>query len=193
MRDSAKAFLFDLVVDLTGYDPDIIEFDADLEGELGVDSIKKAQLIGEIVQWGNLDVDLQSMRLAQFASLDDILGLVGENDDPPIAAVVETEVSSNPDVSDSLQRMIIDLVVDQTGYDEDIIDMDADLEGELGVDSIKRAQLLGELETTYQLQSLRDQNLRLSDFPTLASIHAYVLEHLQAEPELTSEKKSSHR
>ncbi len=189
MRDSAKAFLFDLVVDLTGYDPDIIEFDADLEGELGVDSIKKAQLIGEIVQWGNLDVDLQSMRLAQFASLDDILGLVGENDDPPIAAVVETEVSSNPDVSDSLQRMIIDLVVDQTGYDEDIIDMDADLEGELGVDSIKRAQLLGELETTYQLQSLRDQNLRLSDFPTLASIHAYVLEHLQAEPELTSEKK----
>ena len=77
--------------------------------------------------------------------------------------------------------MIIDLVVDQTGYDEDIIDMDADLEGELGVDSIKRAQLLGELETTYQLQSLRDQNLRLSDFPTLASIHAYVLDHLQGE------------
>ncbi|WP_235033214.1 type I polyketide synthase [Rubripirellula obstinata] len=193
MRDSAKAFLFDLVVDLTGYDPDIIEFDADLEGELGVDSIKKAQLIGEIVQWGNLDVDLQSMRLAQFASLEDILGLISDdnsdhnsdhNNEEAATAVVaaaECEVSDNVDVSDSLQRMIIDLVVDQTGYDEDIIDMDADLEGELGVDSIKRAQLLGELETTYQLQSLRDQNLRLSDFPTLASIHAYVLEHLQSE------------
>ena len=74
--------------------------------------------------------------------------------------------------------MIIDLVVDQTGYDEDIIDMDADLEGELGIDSIKRAQLLGELEIQYQLQSIRDQNLRLADFPTLSSIHAYVLEHL---------------
>ena len=175
--------MFDLVVDLTGYDPDIIEFDADLEGELGVDSIKKAQLIGEIVQWGNLDVDLQSMRLAQFASLDDILQLIP--DDGAVASAVaigsETRQPTDSDVSDSLQRMIIDLVVDQTGYDEDIIDMDADLEGELGVDSIKRAQLLGELETTYQLQSLRDQNLRLSDFPTLASIHAYVLNHLQDE------------
>ena len=75
--------------------------------------------------------------------------------------------------------MIVDLVVDQTGYDEDIIDMDADLEGELGVDSIKRAQLIGELETHYNLQSLRETNLQLSDFPTLASIHSYVLNHLQ--------------
>lgn len=203
LRESAKSFLFDLVVDLTGYDPDIIEFDADLEGELGVDSIKKAQLIGEIVQWGNLSVDLQSMRLAQFVSLDDILQLIPA--DPPCqdssgaspsndteqqhgneaalhAGASDSDAkaaATNPDIAASLQRMIIDLVVDQTGYDEDIIDMEADLEGELGVDSIKRAQLLGELETTYQLQSLRDQNLRLSDFPTLASIHAYVLNHLQ--------------
>ncbi|TWT49653.1 Phthiocerol synthesis polyketide synthase type I PpsC [Rubripirellula amarantea] len=183
-RESAKAFLFDLVVDLTGYDPEIIEFDADLEGELGVDSIKKAQLIGEVVQWGNLEIDMQSMRLAQFASLADILALVGEDDtaDNAVSSELNTHVdapaSSNEDISESLQRMIIDLVVDQTGYDESIIDMDADLEGELGVDSIKRAQLLGELETQYELQSIREQNLRLSDFPTLASIHAYVLKHL---------------
>ena len=91
MRQSAAAFLHDLVVDLTGYDPDIIEFDADLEGELGVDSIKKAQLIGEIVQWGNLEVDLQSMRLAQFASLSDILELIP--DDGGVATSTE-DISS---------------------------------------------------------------------------------------------------
>ena len=82
--------------------------------------------------------------------------------------------------SDRLRQMIVDLIVDQTGYEEDLIDMDADLEGELGIDSIKRAQLLGELETQYDLQSLRDQNLRLSDFPTLGSIHAYVLDHIRS-------------
>ena len=110
----------------------------------------------------------------------------GFHDRPNVAAeVVDDEVSSRAeatdvgDLSSSLERMIIDLVVDQTGYDEEIIDMEADLEGELGVDSIKRAQLLGELETQYDLSSLRDQNLRLSDFPTLGSIHAYVLEHLK--------------
>ena len=206
--DLAKSFLFDLVVDLTGYDPEIIEFDADLEGELGVDSIKKAQLIGELVQWADLEIDLQSMQLSQFHSLADILALLGDGSmlggadelasmapasverepeeqhlDEPIPTIPETITVD----SESLQRMIIDLVVDQTGYDEDIIDMDADLEGELGIDSIKRAQLIGELETHYNLQSLRETNLQLSDFPTLASIHAYVLDHLEQATGVPSE------
>ncbi|ELP33952.1 beta keto-acyl synthase [Rhodopirellula baltica SWK14] len=199
---SARSFLFDLVVDLTGYDPEVIEFDADLEAELGVDSIKKAQLIGEIVQWGNLEVDTQSMRLAQFASLNDILQLVG---DPASCGEVElidatldacesdvecSQVSDEAptDIAESLRRLMIDLVVDQTGYDEDIIDMDADLEGELGIDSIKRAQLLGELEQQYELQSLRESNLKLSDFPTLSSIHAFVMDQI-GQP--TDEKKNA--
>lgn len=93
-------------------------------------------------------------------------------------AVQQSAAEDVESLSASLQRMIIDLVVDQTGYDEDIIDMEADLEAELGVDSIKRAQLLGELETQYDLQSLRDQNLTLADFQTLGSIHAYVLDYL---------------
>ena len=218
--ESARSFLFDLVVDLTGYDPEIIDFEADLEGELGVDSIKKAQLIGEVVQWGDLQVDTQSMQLAQFATLDDILGLVGSTEEQtpdPLnrssidhdsadsisrfgashgsldALTTETNVQTiNQDIalqeedndfeftndSDLLRRLMIDLVVDQTGYDESIIDMDADLEGELGVDSIKKAQLLGELEQQYQLQSLRDSGLTLADFPTLESIHSFVWEQI---------------
>ncbi|MEO9932023.1 beta-ketoacyl synthase N-terminal-like domain-containing protein [Rhodopirellula bahusiensis] len=189
---SARSFLFDLVVDLTGYDPEVIEFDADLEAELGVDSIKKAQLIGEIVQWGNLEVDTQSMRLAQFASLNDILQLVGDpascGDVESVGETFDTRESdvdcgqvndqAPTDTAESLRRLMIDLVVDQTGYDEDIIDMDADLEGELGIDSIKRAQLLGELEQQYELQSLRESNLKLSDFPTLSSIHAFVMDQI---------------
>ncbi|MEM9588859.1 MAG: acyltransferase domain-containing protein, partial [Planctomycetota bacterium] len=55
-KPSAAAFLLDLVVELTGYDPEIIDADADLEAELGIDSIKKAQLIGELVQWAGLTV-----------------------------------------------------------------------------------------------------------------------------------------
>ena len=219
-REAAQSFLFALVVDLTGYDPEIIDFDADLEGELGVDSIKKAQLIGEIVQWGNLNLDTQSMRLSQFASLADILALVDDPSSPEPSGLVEAAAaeaqplqanstqairsqtgidwppasraapaldggvpaSRDAEVqtadADSVRRFLIDLVVDQTGYDEDIIDVDADLEGELGVDSIKKAQLFGELEQQYQLQSQRQMIQRLSDFPTLASIQQFVLEQI---------------
>ena len=72
----ARQFLHDLVVDLTGYDPQIIEFDADLEAELGIDSIKRAQLIGELAQWAELSIDLRSLRLGQFGTLNDIVALI---------------------------------------------------------------------------------------------------------------------
>ncbi|MCM2373856.1 type I polyketide synthase [Aporhodopirellula aestuarii] len=204
--EAARSFLFDLVVDLTGYDPEIIDFEADLEAELGVDSIKKAQLIGEMVQWGDLQLDTTSMQLARFETLDDILALVGDGEATASAAAVyesvptvigakelvpeqtqEWSFDSSPGLgvddadAESLRRLMIDLVVDQTGYDESIIDMEADLEGELGIDSIKKAQLLGELEQQYQLQALRESGRTLAEFPTLESIHAFVWEQISGE------------
>ncbi|TWU18982.1 Phthiocerol synthesis polyketide synthase type I PpsC [Allorhodopirellula heiligendammensis] len=216
---AARAFLFDLAVDLTGYDPEIIDFSADLEAELGVDSIKKAQLIGEIVQWSDTPIDVQSMQLAQFETLNDILGILDDASataslcEPTSPAMVTTQRQSTASTADaprtageipgavpalapthtdaawdvsedlggndeSLRRLMIDLVVDQTGYDESIIDLDADMEGELGIDSIKKAQLLGELAQQYQLTSLQDSGLTLADFATLESIRAFVWEQI---------------
>ncbi|MDH3719371.1 MAG: acyltransferase domain-containing protein, partial [Planctomycetota bacterium] len=43
-----ESFLIDFVVEQTGYPPEVVELDADLEADLGIDSIKKAQLFGEL-------------------------------------------------------------------------------------------------------------------------------------------------
>ncbi|MEM9364726.1 MAG: SDR family NAD(P)-dependent oxidoreductase [Planctomycetota bacterium] len=87
---------------------------------------------------------------------------------------------SDSETANQLHQLMIDLVVDQTGYDRTIIDLDADLEAELGIDSIKRAQLIGELEQHYQLQSLRESSLRLSDFPSLRTIGDFILDKMDA-------------
>lgn len=48
-----------------------------------------------------------------------------------------------------LQQFLIDFVVEQTGYPPDIVELDADLEADLGIDSIKKAQLFGELREMF--------------------------------------------
>ncbi|MEZ6074627.1 MAG: phosphopantetheine-binding protein [Pirellulaceae bacterium] len=50
-----SAFLVDFVVEQTGYPPEIVELDADLEADLGIDSIKKAQLFGELREMFAID------------------------------------------------------------------------------------------------------------------------------------------
>ncbi len=47
----------DFVVEQTGYPPEIVELDADLEADLGIDSIKKAQLLGELREMFSLQLD----------------------------------------------------------------------------------------------------------------------------------------
>ncbi|OYW18352.1 MAG: hypothetical protein B7Z55_10780, partial [Planctomycetales bacterium 12-60-4] len=67
-------------------------------------------------------------------------------------------------------------VVDQTGYPEDMVEMTADLEADLGIDSIKKAQLIGELAENFELSHLASSlnDLSLDDFRTLDSILEFV-------------------
>ncbi|MDR1479266.1 MAG: hypothetical protein LBJ00_10020, partial [Planctomycetaceae bacterium] len=44
--DEIETFLINFVIDQTGYPPEVVDLDVDLESDLGIDSIKKAQLFG---------------------------------------------------------------------------------------------------------------------------------------------------
>ncbi len=53
-----------------------------------------------------------------------------------------------------IETFLIDFVVEQTGYPAEIIELDWDIEADLGIDSIKKAQLFGELREFFDLESL---------------------------------------
>jgi acyl transferase domain-containing protein len=63
---------------------------------------------------------------------------------------------------DELQTFLVNFVVDQTGYPPEIVDVHADLEADLGIDSIKKAQLFGELREYFEFASPGE--LSLADF-----------------------------
>ena len=79
---------------------------------------------------------------------------------------------------EQLERLLLQFVVEQTGYPPEVVDLDADLEADLGIDSIKKAQLIGELAENYEMKHLAGQlqNLSLDDFRTIRSILDFDLE-----------------
>ncbi|HEY1784345.1 MAG TPA: beta-ketoacyl synthase N-terminal-like domain-containing protein, partial [Pirellulales bacterium] len=71
-----------------------------------------------------------------------------------------------------LEAFLINFVVEQTGYPAEVVDLDADLEADLGIDSIKKAQLFGELQEYFDISALGaggagGGTLSLDDFTTL--------------------------
>ena len=204
-----RIFLRDLVVELTGYSPDIVDFDADLEADLGIDSIKKAQILGELGEWMGLSVRPDSLRLDSVRTLDDAISTaVGLAESQGVAVSSASAVSNDaiePSVNTSaspndtlttsassaspalptaghLDALLVDYVIDQTGYTRDIVDIDADLESELGLDSIKMAQLIGEMREQFVLESLTLETVAQSRFQTLRQIREFLLKHMAAMP-----------
>ncbi|MEQ8837294.1 MAG: SDR family NAD(P)-dependent oxidoreductase [Lacipirellulaceae bacterium] len=204
-------FLIDFVVEQTGYPAEIIELDWDMEADLGIDSIKKAQLFGELREMFDLEQAIDpevaaQFSLDQFRTLRDVLELLEQSggktewltdtkatseDTSPATAIPAPQPSAalEPQVDPvaesysqevvapntlaelgGLETFLVDFVVEQTGYPPEIVELDADLEADLGIDSIKKAQLFGELREHFTIEVESTDRFSLSDFRTLRDV-----------------------
>ena len=210
--DELSTFLTNFVVEQTGYPPEIVELDADLEADLGIDSIKKAQLFGEIGEYFSIP-PRTDLSLDEFPTLRHVLDFLAietktsSKTSPSVLQEAETrlnessksparqngshqsknykefqdeeKVSSLATVEKTyshteLAEFLVTFVVEQTGYPSDIVELDADLEADLGIDSIKKAQLFGEIGEYFSIPPRAD--LSLDAFPTLQHVLDFLVE-----------------
>ena len=180
-RDVLEQFLVDFVIEHTGYPRDVVSLDADLEADLGIDSIKKAQLFGEFREMTGLTSEGGSGSINAFRTLRQVLELAGTatantgtSFTPSTPAVAPTPIdpsrSSTEFDADNLQQFLVDFVIEHTGYPRDVVSLDADLEADLGIDSIKKAQLFGELREMTQLDGEVSGNANMQQFRTLGQV-----------------------
>ncbi|MDR1963361.1 MAG: phosphopantetheine-binding protein, partial [Planctomycetaceae bacterium] len=178
-----QSFLVNFVVEQTGYPEEIVELDADLEGDLGIDSIKKAQLFGELGEHFEVNIS-PDLSLDDFPTLRHVMNFLIENAHP-VNTAIHAVAAPSVFKSDSkqldqvlLQSFLVNFVVEQTGYPEEIVELDVDLEGDLGIDSIKKAQLFGELGEHFEVNI--SSELSLDDFPTLRHVMNFLVENAQS-------------
>ena len=68
-------------------------------------------------------------------------------------------------VGEDVVARVVALVAEQTGYPPELLDLDLDLEADLGIDTVKQAELFAQVRETYGIE--RDDSLKLRDYPTL--------------------------
>ena len=184
--------VIDVVVKHTGYPADFVELDQDLEGELGIDTVKQAEIMVDIRQHFNLPVD-ETFVLAEHPTLNHMIGYIqrmqgGEISMPTPAPVVEatapttepvveapktTAVEATPVSDEAMTQQVIDVVVKHTGYPADFIELDQDLEGELGIDTVKQAEIMVDIRELFSLPV--DEDFLLSEHPTLSHMIGYIV------------------
>ncbi|GAP18300.1 type I polyketide synthase, partial [Levilinea saccharolytica] len=72
------------------------------------------------------------------------------------------------------------LVAEKTGYPPEMLDSSLDLEADLGVDTVKQAELFAAVRSHYDIP--RREDLRLSDYNTLEKVAAFVTSSRPSQP-----------
>ncbi|MFI1914029.1 beta-ketoacyl synthase N-terminal-like domain-containing protein [Nocardia sp. NPDC020380] len=161
--DALRQALREVVAEKTGYPVEMVDPTMDLEADLGVDSIKRVQVIGALQErFPELPV-LGPEQLGTLRTLDQIVDeLAGADADPavsapeadaPVAAQTASRAAApaaNGALSgDALRQALREVVAEKTGYPVEMVDPTMDLEADLGVDSIKRVQVIGALQERF--------------------------------------------
>jgi acyl transferase domain-containing protein/acyl carrier protein len=81
---------------------------------------------------------------------------------------------------DELTASLENLICERTGYPRDLVTPEADLEADLGLDSIARVQLALELAERFELGDIRDQ--RIQDFRTVRDIRQFLADSKKKRP-----------
>ncbi|MBI3475623.1 MAG: SDR family NAD(P)-dependent oxidoreductase [Acidobacteria bacterium] len=186
--DPVKERVMALVVEKTGYPQDMLDLDLDLEADLGVDTVKQAEMFAAIRDIYSIPRD-ENRKLRDYPTLAHVIKFVYDKRPDLVSAptapadTTQTEatriaplqtVASHGTPSDSVKNRVLALVVEKTGYPEDMLDLDLDLEADLGVDTVKQAEMFAAIREIYNIP--RDENRKLRDYPTLAHVIRFVFE-----------------
>lgn len=151
-KGSAEALVRSIIAEKTGYPEDMLEADMDLEGELGVDSIKQVEILSTLRERMPDLPEIDPEQLVELRTIAAIANMIG--DQAPAANTVQAEIGPElapKPITNGVAngRLNVDtvraLIAEKTGYPEDMLEENMDLEGELGVDSIKQVEILSSL------------------------------------------------
>ena len=185
--------LLDVISEKTGYEHEDLDPDYELEADLGIDTVKQAEIFSEVRDHYGVERD-DSFSLADYSTISALAGWLGEQvakegapaasapsatkapspavTAPPTAPLAQAPVTRSAEVLETLLRV----VGEKTGYERDDLDLDYELEADLGIDTVKQAEIFSEVRDHFGVQ--RDDSFSLADYPTLGGLAGWLGEQV---------------
>jgi len=183
--DGLMTLLLEVVSDKTGYPSDMLNMEMELEADLGIDSIKRVEILSAMQDAVPQLPEVDTSVMAELVTLGQIVDYMNgqlEVSSPSVAAPALASTSSDvPTVSgDGLMTLLLDVVSDKTGYPSDMLNMEMELEADLGIDSIKRVEILSAMQDAVPQLPEVDTSV-MAELVTLGQIVDYMNGQLEGD------------
>ncbi|MGG7095208.1 SDR family NAD(P)-dependent oxidoreductase [Shewanella indica] len=169
-QNDVTALMLQVVADKTGYPAEMLELGMDMEADLGIDSIKRVEILGTVQDELPELPPLDAATLSECRTLGQIVDYLQQS------AGVNSSVQPSPiqsNTASDVTALMLQVVADKTGYPAEMLELGMDMEADLGIDSIKRVEILGTVQD--QLPELPSLDAAtLSECRTLGQIVDYL-------------------
>ncbi|MBZ5504301.1 MAG: SDR family oxidoreductase [Acidobacteriia bacterium] len=184
-----ETLLLEVVSQKTGYPVEMLGAHMDMEADLGIDSIKRVEILSAMSECAP---GLRDVKMTEFATLR-TLGQIVEHMRSQIGGTANQDTNGNnaapkeaaPPMMD-LEALLLEVVSQKTGYPAEMLGAHMDLESDLGIDSIKRVEILSAMSE--RTPGLRE--VKMTEFATLRTL-GQIAEHMHALRNGVPESKAS--
>ncbi|MBU2430552.1 MAG: acyltransferase domain-containing protein, partial [Proteobacteria bacterium] len=154
---SIEPILFEIVSRLTGFPVEMLEADMNIESDLGIDSIKKVEIVSELEKQIPGCEGLTSENIGSVRTLKDICLIIQNQPQPDTAQIkpifedprtqnTGSQGASNRTDKQTVSMVLMETISELTGFPVEMLEPSMNLESDLGIDSIKRVEILSKLE-----------------------------------------------
>ncbi|MBF0226796.1 MAG: acyltransferase domain-containing protein [Desulfobacterales bacterium] len=200
--DVVEKTMLKVVSELTGYPVEMLGMDMEIEADLGIDSIKRVEILStmeeKMPELGGVSPDVMGKMKTLREIADYLRGNLQKSSQDKPSPTLE-EANADNETIDSLkieiEKNILEVVSQLTGYPVEMLGMDMEIEADLGIDSIKRVEILSTFEERMpDLPSISPEVL--GNLKTLRQISEYLVDSIQEKnqsektPSLGDKKKT---
>jgi acyl transferase domain-containing protein/acyl carrier protein len=154
-----SATLIEIVADKTGYPVETLDLDMSLDADLGIDSIKRVEIMSAVQERLPDAPAVRPDDLGRLQTLRQIVDFLAASAAPKLETPPPKQPAAIPSVhtassvannstaaAPEFERTLLEVVAEKTGYPVETLELDMSLDADLGIDSIKRVEILSALQ-----------------------------------------------
>ena len=146
----ASDVLLEVVAEKTGYPTEMLELSMSLDEDLGIDSIKRVEILSTLQEKMPEAPAIKPDDLSSLHTLQQIVDFLDANLAPTAttsAPTPQAAPTSNEAVCLSgVSEVLLEVIAEKTGYPTEMLELSMSLDEDLGIDSIKRVEILSSLQ-----------------------------------------------
>jgi acyl transferase domain-containing protein len=158
-----------VVAEKTGYPSEMLSGGMTLDADLGIDSIKRVEILSALQERLPDASEAGPEALADIETLDDMVTLLVR------AAADGSTAPDHPASTEgtSVEGAVLETVADKTGYPAEMLSLEMSLDTDLGIDSIKRVEIFSALQDRLPDAPAADPE-DLADLVTLRDVVSFL-------------------